>query len=193
MGLQSQEKTTIYPRINHGRFESNEEMSMRKPPNALDNDRLSPNFVEYMMGLPEGWVTDLPISRAQQFKMLGNGVVPQQAYYALEKLWHMRHAVWPAVLSINLTSVLCLAASAGGQSPEADTAHSGELYLSAYWPLSCLYRLHHIHLLGRTQRWISSYMHTTKSEIGISSFALLISSKLKVDGITKPRTVHITA
>ena len=44
-----------------------------------------------MMGLPEGWVTDLPISRAQQFKMLGNGVVPQQAYRALEILCDLGH------------------------------------------------------------------------------------------------------
>ncbi len=28
----------------------------------------------------------LDLSRAQQLKMLGNGVVPQQAYYALELL-----------------------------------------------------------------------------------------------------------
>lgn len=37
------------------------------------------------MGLPEGWVTDpaIGLSRAQQLKALGNGVVPQQAYVAL--------------------------------------------------------------------------------------------------------------
>ena len=76
------------------RFECRSEMQMRRTPNALDLDgKLNPVFVEYMMGLPEGWVTSLPISRAQKLKMLGNGVVPQQAYYALEKLWHMRHAV----------------------------------------------------------------------------------------------------
>ena len=55
-------------------------------PNALDQGKLNAKFVEYMMGLPGGWVTDLDLSRSQQLKMLGNGVVPQQAYYALELL-----------------------------------------------------------------------------------------------------------
>ena len=55
-------------------------------PNALDQGKLNAKFVEYIMGLPGGWVTDLDLSRTQQLKMLGNGVVPQQAYYALELL-----------------------------------------------------------------------------------------------------------
>jgi DNA (cytosine-5)-methyltransferase 1 len=55
-------------------------------PNALDQGKLNAKFVEYIMGLPCGWVTDLDLSRSQQLKMLGNGVVPQQAYYALELL-----------------------------------------------------------------------------------------------------------
>lgn len=75
------------------RFETRFEMSLRQIPTPLVDGKLNTKFVEYMMGLPEGWVTDLPISRAQQFKMLGNGVVPQQAFYALETLWKMRHAV----------------------------------------------------------------------------------------------------
>jgi len=41
--------------------------------------RLSPRFVEWMMGLPEGWVTGRGLSRPEQLKCLGNGVVPQQA------------------------------------------------------------------------------------------------------------------
>ncbi len=61
-------------------------MSMQTIPNALDQGKLNAKFVEYMMGLPVGWVTDLDLSRSQQLKMLGNGVVPQQAYYALELL-----------------------------------------------------------------------------------------------------------
>jgi DNA (cytosine-5)-methyltransferase 1 len=58
----------------------------RPIPNPLEEGKLNAKFVEYMMGLPVGWVTDLDISRSQQLKLLGNGVVPQQAYYAIEKL-----------------------------------------------------------------------------------------------------------
>jgi hypothetical protein len=50
-------------------------------------ERLSPAFVEWMMGLPAGWVTDVPgLSRNAQLKALGNGVVPQQAAMALRML-----------------------------------------------------------------------------------------------------------
>jgi DNA (cytosine-5)-methyltransferase 1 len=47
-------------------------------------ERLSPVFVEWMMGLPVGHVTDVPgISRNAQLRLLGNGVVTQQAAAAL--------------------------------------------------------------------------------------------------------------
>jgi DNA (cytosine-5)-methyltransferase 1 len=70
-----------------GRFITRCEMRVRRSPHPLDLDgKLNAEFVEYMMGLPEGWVTGLDISRAQQLKLLGNGVVPQQAYLALELL-----------------------------------------------------------------------------------------------------------
>lgn len=46
--------------------------------------RLAPRFVEWMMGLPDGWVTDVPgLTYRQQLRALGNGVVPQQAAHAL--------------------------------------------------------------------------------------------------------------
>jgi DNA (cytosine-5)-methyltransferase 1 len=49
--------------------------------------QLNPRFVEWMMGLPDGWVTDVPgVSRTAQLKMLGNGVVPQQATAILKLL-----------------------------------------------------------------------------------------------------------
>lgn len=52
-----------------------------------DNPRLAAEAVEFMMGLPKGWVTAVPgITRAAQLKMLGNGVVPQQAILALDTL-----------------------------------------------------------------------------------------------------------
>lgn len=39
------------------------------------------------MGLSEGWVTDVPgLTRNEQLKLLGNGVVPQQAEHALRLL-----------------------------------------------------------------------------------------------------------
>ena len=44
-------------------------------------------FIEFMMGLPEGWVTSVPgLTRNQQLKALGNGVVPQAAAAALQDL-----------------------------------------------------------------------------------------------------------
>jgi DNA (cytosine-5)-methyltransferase 1 len=54
-------------------------------PGARGNSRLAASFVEWMMGLPDGWVTspDIGLSRAAQLRMLGNGVVPQQAAYAV--------------------------------------------------------------------------------------------------------------
>ncbi|MEU5740309.1 hypothetical protein ABZ784_20255 [Streptomyces tendae] len=49
--------------------------------------RLSPAFVEWLMGLPAGHVTTVPgLSRSAQLKALGNGVVPQQATAALRFL-----------------------------------------------------------------------------------------------------------
>jgi len=71
-----------------GRFTPRCEMHLQDIPNALDQGKLNAQFVEYMMGLPPGWVTDCGLSRAQQLKILGNGVVPQQAHYALELLAH---------------------------------------------------------------------------------------------------------
>lgn len=48
---------------------------------------LCPKFVEWMMGLPAGWVTDVPgLTRAQQLSLLGDGVVPQQARRAYHGL-----------------------------------------------------------------------------------------------------------
>jgi DNA (cytosine-5)-methyltransferase 1 len=68
------------------RFTPRSQMHMQAVPDTLDNGRVSSKFVEYMMGLPNGWVTDLDISWTQQLKMLGNGVVPQQAYHALKTI-----------------------------------------------------------------------------------------------------------
>lgn len=48
--------------------------------------RVSPVFVEWMMGLPEGHVTGHGLKESDELKMLGNGVVPQQAALALKLL-----------------------------------------------------------------------------------------------------------
>ncbi|MEZ7005637.1 DNA cytosine methyltransferase [Streptomyces sp. AD55] len=55
------------------------------PTDALG--RLSPVFTEWLMGLPDGWVTDTPgLTRPAMLRALGNGVVWQQAAYALRDL-----------------------------------------------------------------------------------------------------------
>jgi DNA (cytosine-5)-methyltransferase 1 len=63
----------------------------RRPPTPMicrpdDRPRLNPVFVEWMMGLPEGHVTGHGLSTSQCLKMLGNGVVPQQAAHAIRHL-----------------------------------------------------------------------------------------------------------
>ncbi|MFJ4997131.1 DNA cytosine methyltransferase [Microbacterium sp. NPDC088619] len=50
--------------------------------------RLNPELTEWMMGWPAGWVTapEIGLSRAEQLKACGNGVVPQQAAAALRMM-----------------------------------------------------------------------------------------------------------
>ncbi|NUK08624.1 DNA cytosine methyltransferase [Streptomyces lunaelactis] len=56
-------------------------------PGTRGNRRLSPAFAEWLMGLPAGWVTAIDgIPRKEQLKILGNGVVPQQAHHAYRLL-----------------------------------------------------------------------------------------------------------
>lgn len=60
-------------------------------PNRNGNPRVTGKFVEWLMGLPDGWVTDTPkLTRKAEFTMLGNGVVPQQAALALRRLTQIR-------------------------------------------------------------------------------------------------------
>ena len=65
------------------------DMHLQDPPQELDQNKVNTKFIEYMMGLPAGWVTDVNIPITQHYKMLGNGVVPQQAYYALQQLMEL--------------------------------------------------------------------------------------------------------
>lgn len=73
-----------------------------QPPVPVDlnrngKPRIAAEFSEWMMGWPTGWVTGLitddrkawkqgMTSRTQAMKMIGNGVVPQQAVAAIESL-----------------------------------------------------------------------------------------------------------
>lgn len=48
---------------------------------------LSPRFVEWMMGLDDGWVTRAPrITRNDALRVLGAGVVPQQGEHAIRRM-----------------------------------------------------------------------------------------------------------
>jgi len=87
----------LVPQTDWGKFEPAirrwEELTRPAPaptkPDGKDgNHRLSAEFTEWMMGLPEGWVTadDLGLKRNDQLKACGNGVVPQQAELALKLL-----------------------------------------------------------------------------------------------------------
>ncbi len=76
-----------------------ERVSAREAPAPAEtitggSPRVSARFVEWMQGLPDGWVTDpaIGISRNEQLKALGNGVVPQQAAEAIRYLLTQRKA-----------------------------------------------------------------------------------------------------
>lgn len=69
-----------------------EPVAGREPPAPVvlsprGNRRLAPVFVEWMQGLPRGWVTDtIGLTYKNQLQILGNGVVPQQGAAALREL-----------------------------------------------------------------------------------------------------------
>lgn len=67
-----------------------EQIMGRPAPYPVDYKGIEPVFVEWMMGLPKGHVTSLGLSRTAELKMLGNGVVPQQAALALHYLTQER-------------------------------------------------------------------------------------------------------
>lgn len=57
---------------------------MPSRPNKNGTPKLSPDFDEWLMGLPAGWVSEVPgISWNDMLKLCGNGVVPQQAIHAM--------------------------------------------------------------------------------------------------------------
>lgn len=75
---------------------------------------LAPAFVEWLQGLEPGWVTGLSLPRTAQLRALGNGVVPQQAAYAV------------GLLLADLTALLDITATAAndglGHGQEANAA-----------------------------------------------------------------------
>lgn len=64
------------------------EMPSPAVPNRNGRPQLNPVFAEWLMGLPEGWVTDrsIGLTRSEMLKALGNGVVPAQAVAAFREL-----------------------------------------------------------------------------------------------------------
>ena len=58
----------------------------RTAPSPVKDNKLSPHFVEFMMGLEKDWVCGIVESRAKALTALGNGVVPQQGLLALREL-----------------------------------------------------------------------------------------------------------
>jgi len=90
------ENTVLLGEISWGKFEPAirrwEQVLGRPAPAPTKPDgkdgahRLSSAFTEWMMGLPEGWITGHGLSRNDELKMAGNGVVPQQAELALRIL-----------------------------------------------------------------------------------------------------------
>ncbi|MEV8124074.1 DNA cytosine methyltransferase [Streptomyces sp. NPDC085944] len=91
-GAEQRYVPTGEPDAQWGRFASAitrwEAVTGRTAPRATDDrSRLNPEFVEWMMGIDAGHVTGVPgLSRNEQLKALGNGVVPQQAAAALRAL-----------------------------------------------------------------------------------------------------------
>jgi hypothetical protein len=87
---------TVVEQTNWGKFEPAirrwEETLGRPAPAPTKPDgkdgahRLSSAFTEWMMGVPEGWITGVGLSRNDELKACGNGVVPQQAELALRVL-----------------------------------------------------------------------------------------------------------
>lgn len=63
-----------------------EQVLGRAAPDPLVDGRLNHWLVEWMMGLPSGHVCSIAESRTAALRCLGNGVVPQQGYAALQLL-----------------------------------------------------------------------------------------------------------
>lgn len=95
-GYRNLREEVVHEAINWGKFEPairRWETILGRPapaptkPDGKDGaHRLSSEFTEWMMGVPEGWITGCGLSRNDELKACGNGVVPQQAELAIRML-----------------------------------------------------------------------------------------------------------
>lgn len=71
-------------------------------PNTKGRPRLSAAFAEWLMGWPPGWVTNpaLGLSRVDQLRLIGNGVIPHQIIAATQAL----HARIPTLFDLEETA-----------------------------------------------------------------------------------------
>lgn len=72
-------------------IKQHEHLTQRPAPQPLENhgtkQRLTIAFLEWMMGLPENYLTHVPkLTRTQAITLTGNGVIPAQAKHALTQL-----------------------------------------------------------------------------------------------------------
>jgi DNA (cytosine-5)-methyltransferase 1 len=70
-------------------------------PGRGGRSRLAPRFVEWLMGLQPGFVCDLDLPRTAQLRILGNGVVPQQAAHAIALLLARAAALIPTAPAVS--------------------------------------------------------------------------------------------
>jgi hypothetical protein len=90
-GFSNVRETVVRPNFDRfepaiGRWEAvteNPAPAPTKPDGKDGAQRLSSEFTEWMMGLQPGWITSVGLSRKDELKACGNGVVPQQAKLAL--------------------------------------------------------------------------------------------------------------
>lgn len=84
--VQAEPRTIDWGQYEFAVTEWERRIGRRAPSPLVDGSRqLNAKFVEWMMGLPPGWVTDL-IPNRRSLRILGNGVVPQQAVFAIRSM-----------------------------------------------------------------------------------------------------------
>jgi DNA (cytosine-5)-methyltransferase 1 len=106
-------------------------------PNKNGNPRLSAAFSEWLMGWPDGWVTDpdIGISRNDQLRIIGNGVCPQQAVAALQRLLNVStHTHTVGRGDVNLLPTPCSRDWKDGEFPASHARNTPSLgAVSAYF------------------------------------------------------------